>query len=94
MLPGEGTVSGAEGGISEDEHRRVATEMYERWQVGEKKSRLEIEYWDDATSHGKRFTSYTKRWLRVKTETKSSQTQHIERLEGLMRANGRQWGTS
>jgi hypothetical protein len=81
-------VSEAEGGISEDEHRRVATEMYERWQVGEKKSRLEIEYWDDATSHGKRFTSYTKHWLGVKTETKSSQTQHIERLEGLLRANG------
>lgn len=40
-----------------------ATEMYERWQVGEKKSRLEIEYWDDSTSHGKRFTSYTKHWL-------------------------------
>ncbi len=62
--------------------------MYERWQTGEKKSRLEIEYWDDPTSHGKRFTSYTKRWLGVKTETKSSQTEHIERLEGLLRVNG------
>ncbi len=74
--------------LSDDEHRRLAAEMYERWQSGEKKSPLEIEYWGDATSHGKHFTSYTKRWLGVTTETKSSQTQHIERLEGLLRSNG------
>lgn len=74
--------------LSDDEHRRLAAEMYERWQAGEKKSPLEIEYWGDATSHGKHFTSYTKRWLGVTTETKSSQTQHIERLEGLLRSNG------
>lgn len=74
--------------LSDDEHRRLAAEMYERWQGGEKKSPLEIEYWGDATSHGKHFTSYTKRWPGVTTETKSSQTQHIERLEGLLRSNG------
>lgn len=74
--------------LADDDHRRLAKEMYERWQGGEKKSRLEIEYWDDATSHGKRFTSYAKRWLGVKTESKSPQSGHIERLQGLLRANG------
>lgn len=81
-------MTGQDDTLTDDEHRRIAKKMYERWQAGEKKSRLEIEYWDDATSHGKHFTSYTKRWLGVTTESKSSQTQHVERLEGLLRANG------
>ena len=42
--------------IPEQEHIRIATEMYERWQQGEPKSRLEIEYWGNATAHGKKFT--------------------------------------
>lgn len=72
----------------EAEHRRVAEEMHGRWRAGESKSQLEIEYWDDGTSHGKRFTAYIKRWLGLETEKKSSQTEHIERLEALLRAHG------
>ena len=53
---------------TEEQQMRLATEMYERWQNGESKSRLEIEYWDKATSHGKAFTAYVKRWLGVETE--------------------------
>lgn len=74
--------------LSEDQHRAVAKEMYERWQAGEAKSQLEIEYWQNATSHGKAFTAHVKKWLGVETERKSGQTEQIDRLEGLLRAHG------
>lgn len=74
--------------LTDAEHIRIATEMYERWQTGESKSRLEIEYWDDPTAHGKAFTSYIKHWLGHQTEKESSQTVQIARLEALLRING------
>lgn len=74
--------------LTDAEHIRIATEMYERWQIGDSKSRLEIEYWDDSTAHGKAFTSYIKRWLGHQTEKESSQTVQITRLESLLRING------
>ena len=74
--------------LSDEEHIRIATEMYERWQQGEPKSRLEIEYWGNPTAHGKKFTAYVKKWLDVETERKSLQTARIERLEALLRARG------
>ena len=73
---------------SDQEHIRIATEMYARWQQGEPKSRLEIEYWGNATAHGKKFTGYVKKWLDVETERKSHQSARIEELEGLLRARG------
>jgi len=72
----------------EDEHRRVAAEMHERWKAGEAKSRLEIEYWNDSTSHGKAFTAYVRRWLGVETERKSSQSERMDELEDLLRVHG------
>jgi hypothetical protein len=72
----------------EEEHRRQAEEMYSRWLAGEAKSQLEIAYWNDATSHGKRFTAYVRRWLGVETERRSEQTERIRRLEALLRVNG------
>lgn len=74
--------------LSDQEHIRIATEIYERWQQGEPKSRLEIEYWGNATAHGKKFTGYVKRWLNVETESKSLQTSRIEELEALLRSRG------
>ena len=74
--------------LTHEQHVQLATEMYERWQKGEPKSRLEIEYWDNATSHGKAFTAYVKRWLGVETERQSSQSTRIAELEALLRANG------
>jgi hypothetical protein len=74
--------------MSDDEHRAVATEMCARWEAGESKSALEIEYWADATSHGKRFSAYARRWLGRQTERKSGQTTEIERLQALLRARG------
>lgn len=74
--------------ISDDEHRSVAADMYARWEAGESKSSLEIEVWSDATSHGKRFTAYVRRWLGRETERKSGQTEQIERLESLLRVHG------
>jgi hypothetical protein len=62
--------------------------MYQRWKAGEPKSQLEIEYWNNPTSHGKAFTAYTKKWLGVATETKSAQSDLVERLESRLRANG------
>ena len=74
--------------LTDEEHRSVASEMFERWEEGEPKSALEIEYWSDPHSHGKRFTAYVRRWLGKETERKSGQTEYIEHLEALLRANG------
>lgn len=62
--------------------------MHARWLAGEAKSQLEIAYWNDGTSHGKRFTSYVRRWLGVETERRSEQTERVRRLEALLRVNG------
>jgi len=72
----------------EQKHRRQAEEMHARWLAGEAKSQLEITYWGDGTSHGKRFTSYVRRWLGVETERRSEQTERIRHLEALLRVNG------
>ena len=61
----------------DEEHRRLAEEMYARWLAGEAKSQLELAYWNDGTSHGKRFTAYVRRWLGVETERRSEQTERI-----------------
>lgn len=74
--------------LSDDEHRAIAAEMYARWEGGEPKSPLEIEYWGNATSHGKAFTSYVRKWLGRETERKSGQTEEIERLQSLLRVHG------
>ena len=74
--------------LTDEEHVRRATEMYERWQQGEPKSRLEIEYFGKGTAHGKAFSGYVRRWLGIETERQSSQSVRIARLEALLRANG------
>ena len=57
--------------LADQQHVQRATEMYERWQNGEPKSRLEIEYWNNPTAHGKKFTAYVRHWLGVETERQS-----------------------
>ena len=74
--------------LTDEQHVQLATEMYKRWQQGEPKSRLEIEYWENATAHGKAFSGYVKRWLGIETERQSSQSARISELEALLRANG------
>ena len=74
--------------LTDAEHVRLATEMHERWQRGEPKSRLEIEYWGRSTAHGKAFSGYVRRWLGIETERRSSQSVRIAQLEALLRANG------
>ena len=76
------------GSLSDDDHRRVAQEMFDRWQAGEPKSVLEIEFWDNPTSHGKAFTAYVKKWLDIATEGRSRQAQRIEELERMLRVHG------
>ena len=73
---------------TEDQHRELAQTMYQRWEGGEPKSRLELEYWEDATSHGKAFSGYVKKWLGIDTERKSVQSLRVERLERLLHAHG------
>ncbi len=75
-------------GLSDDDCRALAKELYHRWSAGEKKSPLEIEYFAKPTSHGKFFSGFIKKWLALGTETKSAQSDHIERLEGLLRVHG------
>lgn len=74
--------------LTDDDHCALAAELYERWSSGEKKSPLEVEFFGNATSHGKFFTSYVRKWLGVETEHKSIQSEYIDRLESLLRANG------
>lgn len=86
------TVAGVAGtgneSLSDDDHRQVAQEMLGRWQAGEPKSALEIEYWSNPTSHGKAFTAYVKKWLGVPTEGRSRQAQRIDELERMLRVHG------
>ncbi|MBA2444638.1 MAG: DUF3644 domain-containing protein, partial [Nocardioidaceae bacterium] len=82
------SIDGDEGDLTEEQHRAIAAELVARWEAGESKSSLEVEFWDDPSSHGKRFTAYVRKWLERETERKSSQTEHIERLEALLRAQG------
>ncbi len=51
-------------------------------------SPLEVEYFDNPTSHGKFFTSFIRKWLGLETETRSAQSEHVERLEALLRVHG------
>ena len=73
--------------LTDEQHVRLAREMHERWQRGEPKSRLEIEYCK-GTAHGKAFSGYVRRWLGIETERQSSQSARIANLEALLRANG------
>ena len=72
----------------DQEHIRIATEMYNRWRNGEPKSRLEEEYFSNTTAHGKVFTTYVKRWIGEDTERRSRQSIRIEELEAVLRAHG------
>ena len=74
--------------LTDEKHVRLAREMHERWQRGEPKSRLEIEYWGKGTAHGKAFSGYVRRWLGIETERQPSQSARIANLEALLRANG------
>ena len=72
----------------EDVDKLLAEELLARFKAGDSKSALEIEYWDDGTSHGKRFTSFVRKHLGVETESKSRQSQELERLQNLLRRSG------
>ena len=74
--------------LTDQQHVRLAAEMHARWQQGEPKSRLEIEYWGNVSAHGKAFSGYVRRWLGVETERQSTQSARIAHLEALLRANG------
>ena len=74
--------------LTDEQHVRLATEMHERWQRGEPRSRLEIEYWGKGSAHGKAFSGYVRRWLGIETERQSSQSARIAHLEAMLRANG------
>lgn len=70
-----------------DDHR-LAEELLARFHAGDSKSALEIEYWNDGTSHGKRFTAFVRRHLGVETEGRSRQSLEMERLSTLLRRHG------
>lgn len=74
--------------MSDSDHRALALEMLARWEEGESKSRLEVEYWDNATSHGKAFSAYVRKWLDVETERTSAQSERIAKLEEKLRVLG------
>ncbi len=63
-------------------------EMFERWQQGETKSALEIEYLGKVESHGKLFSSLVRRHLGIETEKRSPSALEIARLRQLLVDNG------
>ena len=63
-------------------------EMHERWQQGETKSALEIEYLGRVESHGKLFSSLVRRHLGIETEKRSPNALEIARLRRLLVDNG------
>jgi len=63
-------------------------EMYEKWQQGETKSALEIEYLGKVESHGKLFSSLVRRHLGIETEKRSPSALEIARLRRLLVDNG------
>ena len=72
----------------EKSDQELASEMLARFQAGESKSSVEIEYWNDGTSHGKRFTMFVRRELGVETEGRARQSLELERLASLLRRSG------
>jgi len=63
-------------------------EMHRRWQEGESKSALEIEYLDKVGSHGKLFSSLVRRYLGIETERRSASALEIDRLRRLLHKHG------
>ena len=63
-------------------------EMYEKWQQGETKSALEIEYLGKVESHGKLFSSLVRRHLGIETEKRSPSALEIAWLRRLLVDNG------
>jgi hypothetical protein len=49
---------------------------------------LETAYWNDATSHGKRFTAFIRKQLGLDTEGCSRQSEELDRLSALLRRHG------
>lgn len=41
------SIDGDEGDLTEEQHRAIAAELVARWEAGESKSSLEVEFWDD-----------------------------------------------
>jgi Protein of unknown function (DUF3644) len=74
--------------LSDEENRQLARELYDRWTAGEKKSPLEVEYFGKPASHGKYFSGFIKKWLGLQTETRSAQSEHVAKLEAMLRAHG------
>ena len=68
----------------------LARELFARWEQGrgESKSQLEIEVWDDATSHGRHFDRFVRTHLGVSTTKPSKQTDRIAGLERQIRGLG------
>lgn len=68
----------------------LARQLLSRWDQGKgtSKSRLEIEVWDDATSHGRHFDRFVRMHLGVNTNKPSRQSDRIADLERQVRGLG------
>ena len=68
----------------------LAHRLLEAWDEGRgtSKSQLEIQTWDDATSHGRHFDRFIRTTLGIETTKPSRQTNRILELESQIRALG------
>ena len=66
----------------------LAQRLYEEWQAGKPKSRIERETWNDGRSHGRRFDRFISRTLGLPTVTRSKLSDRVSDLEGQVRSLG------
>lgn len=70
----------------------LAQRLLDEWDEGRgtSKSQLEIQTWDDATSHGRHFDRFVRKTLGVSTSRPSKQSNRIAELERQVRRLGQQ----
>ena len=66
----------------------LAHRLYEEWQAGKPKSRIEQETWNDGRSHGRRFDRFISRTLGLPTVKSSKLSDRVSDLEEQVRSLG------
>lgn len=73
---------------STEEELDLAQRLYQEWQSGKAKSRIERETWGDGRSHGRRFDRFISQTLGLPTVKRSKLSDRVEDLESQVRALG------
>ncbi len=74
--------------VDPDEEFKLAQRLYDEWQAGKPKSRIERETWDDGRSHGRRFDRFISVTLGRPTVKRSKLSDRVTDLEDQVRSLG------